>query len=206
MSSYIEQSLTSGEKVVYIGRFHWIYLASAVFWIILGFVACIATIAIASFISVKHGIGMTYPNISAQYYAQAWDAVVTSRGGYLDVVRDLPGVVRISAFAMIVIGLLLFLQMMVVRATTEIAVTTSRFVLKEGIIARNVDEMNIDRIESVHVIQSILGRMLGFGTVMVRGMGVGEIILPPVANPINLRNAIDQARQIGARQGGDGRR
>lgn len=201
MPSYIEQSLTSGEKVVYIGRFHWIYLASAMSWIILGFVVCFATIAIATFFSVKQGMNIAYPNLPTQYYAQGWDAVVTSRGGYLDIVRDLPGAVRIGAFAAIIIGLLLFLQMMVVRATTEIAVTSHRFVLKEGIIARNVDEMNINRIESVHVMQSVLGRILGFGTVMVRGMGIGEIILPPVANPIVLRNAIDHARMSEEKRG-----
>jgi hypothetical protein len=55
--------------------------------------------------------------------------------------------------------------------------------------------MNIDRIDSLHDTQSGLGRMLHFGTVMVRGMGVGEIVLPPLAEPVNFRNAIERARE-----------
>ena len=83
---------------------------------------------------------------------------------------------------------------MIIKATTEIAVTTKRLVIKEGIIARRVDEMNIDRIESVHVMQSVLGRLLDYGVVMVRGMGIGEIRLPRLARPITIRQAIEKAK------------
>jgi hypothetical protein len=46
----------------------------------------------------------------------------------------------------------------------------------------------------VNVLQGILGRIFNYGRVMVRGMGVGEVILPPIEDPIKFRRAIEKAR------------
>ena len=73
---------------------------------------------------------------------------------------------------------------------TEIAVTNLRVVYKTGFITRYTAEMNMDKVESVAVDQSLLGRMLGYGTVHVRGVGEGIEHLRHIANPIALRNAI----------------
>ncbi|MCB1538371.1 MAG: PH domain-containing protein [Rhodospirillales bacterium] len=193
--SYIEQSISPGEKVVHIGRFHWIYLAGAVLWIVLGVVACAVIIGGALAFDTWRGVQALYPGLPGGMFWQAWGDVIAREGGYVAAIRDISVVVRTAGFVLLLMGFALFAHMMVVRATTEIAVTTTRFVLKEGILSRHVDEMNIDRIESVHVVQSVLGRMLDFGTIMVRGMGIGEIILPPVARPIVMRNAIEYARE-----------
>ena len=85
---------------------------------------------------------------------------------------------------------------MIIRATTEIGVTDARLVYKRGLIARAVGEINIDRIEGVNVLQGVLGRVLGYGRVMVRGMGVGEVVLPPIAQPIRFKKAIEKARAV----------
>jgi uncharacterized membrane protein YdbT with pleckstrin-like domain len=74
--------------------------------------------------------------------------------------------------------------------TTEIAVTTSRVIYKTGFITRHTAEMNMDKVESVVVDQSLAGRLFGYGTIDVRGTGVGMEILSKVADPIGLRNAI----------------
>jgi hypothetical protein len=198
--SYIEQSLTQGERVVHLGRFHWIYLAGALFWIFMGVIGCCLIMGGAIAFEVKQSLDTMYSDLSPQLFSQAWPDVVESKGGYVAMIRDTSAMVRLGAFGVMLFGMYLFAHMMIVRATTEIAVTTHRFVLKEGIVARNVDEINIDRIESVHVMQSVMGRILGYGSVMVRGMGVGEIFLPPVADPIILRNAIDHARQQGEKK------
>ena len=50
--------------------------------------------------------------------------------------------------------------------------------------------MNMDKVESVDVDQSMLGRMLGYGTIHVLGTGQGIEHLHRIANPIALRNAI----------------
>jgi uncharacterized membrane protein YdbT with pleckstrin-like domain len=69
-------------------------------------------------------------------------------------------------------------------------VTNLRVIDKRGFIKRYTAEMNMDKIESVTVTQSILGRMLDYGSVHVRGTGVGIEHLHQIRAPIMLRNCI----------------
>jgi hypothetical protein len=73
---------------------------------------------------------------------------------------------------------------------TEIAITNQRVIYKRGFIRRHTVEMNMDKVESVTVAQSILGRMLNYGSIHVRGTGVGIEHLHRIAAPIALRNRI----------------
>jgi hypothetical protein len=45
--------------------------------------------------------------------------------------------------------------------TTEIVVTNHRVIYKKGFIRRHTAEMNMDKVESVAVDQTIMGRVLG---------------------------------------------
>lgn len=74
--------------------------------------------------------------------------------------------------------------------TTEIAVTTTRVIYKTGFIRRHTVEMNMDKVESVDVDQSLMGRLLDYGSVRVRGTGASLERLDRVAHPLALRNAI----------------
>jgi len=74
--------------------------------------------------------------------------------------------------------------------TTEIAVTDRRIIFKEGFISRNTVEMHMDKVESVDVEQSILGRILNYGDVIVKGTGSGFEPLNRIAAPLDLRNHI----------------
>jgi uncharacterized membrane protein YdbT with pleckstrin-like domain len=73
---------------------------------------------------------------------------------------------------------------------TEIAVTNRRVIYKEGFISLRTNEMNMDKVESVQVYQSILGRMLDYGTVTILRTGEGFETLRTIAGPIELRNSI----------------
>jgi uncharacterized membrane protein YdbT with pleckstrin-like domain len=65
-------------------------------------------------------------------------------------------------------------------------------IFKKGFIWRNTAEMNMDKIETVDVLQSIPGRLLGYGTIRILGTGgsSGGITVNRIASPIELRNAI----------------
>ncbi len=76
------------------------------------------------------------------------------------------------------------------QATTEIAVTTRRVIQKRGLIRRQTGEMNMEKVKSVIVDQSILGRLLGYGSIVVRGTGSGIEGLHHIADPIALRSSI----------------
>jgi uncharacterized membrane protein YdbT with pleckstrin-like domain len=110
-----------------------------------------------------------------------------------------------ASYASGVIGLLaicFFLRGWFIRWITEIAVTDRRIIYKRGFIMRHTEEMNMDKVTSVDVDQSILGRMLDYGTVHVIGVGgaVGADTedrphdgiehLHRIAGPLALRNAI----------------
>jgi uncharacterized membrane protein YdbT with pleckstrin-like domain len=73
---------------------------------------------------------------------------------------------------------------------TEIAVTDRRIIYKRGFIRRVTAEMNMDKVESVDVTQSILGRLLDYGSIHVRGTGEGIEHLHNIAHPVDLRNCI----------------
>jgi uncharacterized membrane protein YdbT with pleckstrin-like domain len=76
------------------------------------------------------------------------------------------------------------------RWTTETDVTNLRVVHKTGFIKRRTFEMSLDKVESVDVNQSILGRMLNYGNVTVRGVGEGAETIKTIASPLDFRNHI----------------
>jgi len=76
------------------------------------------------------------------------------------------------------------------RWTTETDVTNLRVVHKTGFIKRRTFEMSLDKVESVDVNQSILGRLLNYGDVTVRGVGEGAETIRTIASPLDFRNHI----------------
>ena len=76
------------------------------------------------------------------------------------------------------------------RWTTETDVTNLRVVHKTGFIKRRTFEMSLDKVESVDVNQNILGRMLNYGDVTVRGVGEGAETIQTIASPLEFRNHI----------------
>jgi len=76
------------------------------------------------------------------------------------------------------------------RWTTEIAVTDRRIIYKRGFIRRHTIEMHLDKVESVDVDQSILGRIFNYGDILIRGTGEGIEPLQNIGAPITFRNHV----------------
>jgi uncharacterized membrane protein YdbT with pleckstrin-like domain len=76
------------------------------------------------------------------------------------------------------------------RWTTETDVTTMRVVHKTGFIKRRTFEMSLDKVESVDVNQSILGRIMNYGDVTIQGVGEGTQTISTIARPLAFRTAI----------------
>ena len=94
----------------------------------------------------------------------------------------------IAAVIFALLGLSSALRAFTRRATTELAVTDQRVIYKTGLIARHTLEMNRAKVESVMVDQTLLGRLFGYGTVTVRGIGSALEPIRNITDPLTFRN------------------
>ena len=78
------------------------------------------------------------------------------------------------------------------RNATEMAVTSHRVVIKVGLASRRTIEMMLAKIESIEVKETAVGRMLGYGTIVVIGTGGTPEPFPRVAHPLQFRSAVQQ--------------
>ena len=99
-------------------------------------------------------------------------------------------VLQIVAGLLALIALVSGLSAVIRRSTTELAVTDRRVIYKTGIFQRHSMEMNRSKVETVGVNQSIPGRILGYGTVMVRGTGGSFEPIPFIGDPLTFRSHI----------------
>jgi uncharacterized membrane protein YdbT with pleckstrin-like domain len=103
-------------------------------------------------------------------------------------------VLALVFLAWILVGFYIFFAMMIRKWTTEIGVTTHRFVEKTGLFTLTTNELALANVEGVRVIQSFWGRMLGYGHLRIEGTGVDAIQLPDIADPVAFRAAIESAK------------
>jgi len=87
-------------------------------------------------------------------------------------------------------GLIFVLSAWVRRTTTEIVVTDRRILFKEGFVRRRTMEMNMNKVETVDVVQSIPGRIFNYGTILIRGTGSSYEPLRMIGDPLALRTAV----------------
>ena len=96
----------------------------------------------------------------------------------------------IGAAAAFLIGFVLLIQHWWRRFTTEVAVTNRRVISKTGFIKRRTVEMHMDKVESVDVDQSILGRVFNYGDITVRGTGATLEPFRSIGAPLDFRNHV----------------
>lgn len=94
----------------------------------------------------------------------------------------------------IVIGLVLLVMVYIRYKTTELAITNQRVVVKTGLISRKIIEINIGKVESVEVTQTVLGRLFDFGSLSISGTGFNQAPIPNIADPMAFRKALTQAQ------------
>src|SRR5262249_36874097 len=110
-------------------------------------------------------------------------------------VSSIPMAVYLTASLCFVISGTLFLVGFLKRKATEMAVTNKRVIVKTGIAERRTVEILLSRIESVAVDEPALGRLLGYGTVIVRGTGGTPETFEKIYHPLEFREQVK--RQIG---------
>lgn len=90
------------------------------------------------------------------------------------------------------VGVLFLIVAIINVWTTELALTNRRIIAKSGLIRRNTIELKVNRVESLGVNQGILGRILGFGSVVVKGTGGSHAPINYISSPMNFRRQVNQ--------------
>ncbi|SRR6266487_2313434 len=151
--SYVTKILQPEERVLMLGKLHWIIYRDAVIVFILSLLAFLF-----SYILREYSIL----------------AMATRTAGWL-----------LLAAAICLAVVEWFDQWI-----TEIAVTNRRVICRRGLIRRSTAEMNMEKVETVLVNQSLLGRLLDYGSIQIKGTGEGIEHLHKIAAPIEFRNCI----------------
>lgn len=94
----------------------------------------------------------------------------------------------------IIVGVFIFLRAAIIMNTTRFAVTDRRVILKRGWLNIQTQELSVETVEGVQLVQTLWGRLFGYGRVMCTGTGDAVIVFPPMANPVEFRRAIETAR------------
>ena len=94
--------------------------------------------------------------------------------------------------ALILIGITPLVKTLIQRRAAEFAVTNKRVIFKTGVVQRRTTELFLSKIESVGADQTILGRMLGYGSIILRGTGGSTEPFMNIDRPLEFRRQIQE--------------
>jgi uncharacterized membrane protein YdbT with pleckstrin-like domain len=114
----------------------------------------------------------------------------------------LGAVLPVAGAVFLLLGTTVLVAGVVKRRSTEIVVTTRRVLIKTGILRRRTVELLLSKIESVDVTETVGGRMLGFGKVVLRGTGGTPETFDRIADPLEFRRQVQSQVDVlpGARE------
>jgi uncharacterized membrane protein YdbT with pleckstrin-like domain len=96
----------------------------------------------------------------------------------------------IAGLAIGVIGLVLLVPPWIKSTSSEFAITNKRVLIKVGLIRRHSLELLLQKVEGIGVDQGILGRILGYGTITVSGVGGTKEPFQMISNPLEFRRQV----------------
>jgi uncharacterized membrane protein YdbT with pleckstrin-like domain len=169
--SYVEKSLVPGETLLYQTRHHWMVLLGPLLTSLV--LAVLAVGLLVESMDARKGRG-----VAAGASATGVQAM-TLVGVFL-----LTGAIATFAYGV------------AKRNATEMAVTNKRVLVKTGMASRRTLDLMLSRVESIGVEETFLGRMVGFGSVIVRGTGGTPESFIMIAHPQEFRRNVQE--QIGA--------
>jgi len=77
-------------------------------------------------------------------------------------------------------------------STVEIVLTNKRLIYKTGVVARNIFELQLEKVESAVINQTIFQRIIGAWILVVSGTGWHNKPINLLANPTSFRSAVYQ--------------
>jgi uncharacterized membrane protein YdbT with pleckstrin-like domain len=102
----------------------------------------------------------------------------------------LSGQWRVYAWIPIAAALLVLLPAYIRRRSSDFAVTNKRVMMKLGVLDTRSVELLLGKVESITVEQSLTGRILGFGDIVVCGSGGTKEPFSHIQSPMEFRRAV----------------
>jgi hypothetical protein len=90
---------------------------------------------------------------------------------------------KVIALGLALYGFARLMEGLVLMETTELIVTDSRIIAKTGVLTIATVEMDRRRIAGVTIYQSVAGRIMGYGHILIQGFTSHIGDLPPMVNP-----------------------
>jgi uncharacterized membrane protein YdbT with pleckstrin-like domain len=97
---------------------------------------------------------------------------------------------HVAAGVLAGIAVLLFVPPWIRAGSSEFAITNKRVLIKIGLVRRHSLELLLQKVEGIGVDQSVLGRILGYGTITVSGVGGTKETFAMIANPLEFRRQV----------------
>lgn len=169
--SYVKKSLVPGETLLYDTRHHWMVLIGPLLLSLLLVVLGLG--CLTEFVEARNGAG------------QVADATVTEQH-----------LIGVAGIVLLVVSIGVFAWGLAKRNATEMAVTNRRVLIKTGLGSRRTLDLMLSRVESIGVEETFWGRMLGYGSVTVRGTGGTPESFVMISHPQEFRRSVQA--QIGA--------
>lgn len=89
-------------------------------------------------------------------------------------------------------SMFIFLKSYIAYACSEYGITNKRVLMKTGFIQINSFEIFLDKVEAVHVDQTIMGRIFNYGSLIIVGTGGSTDPFLNLPNPLKFRTMIQQ--------------
>ena len=93
------------------------------------------------------------------------------------------------------LGIIFWILAAIRYMNTELAITNKRIIAKVGLVSRTTIELNLQKAESLQVVQSILGRTFDYGSIVVSGTGASKVPVPGISQPLEFRRAFLDAQE-----------
>jgi len=118
-------------------------------------------------------------------------ALALAAGAIVCILQKDPNFLYAGA-GLLVTGLVIIAVAAVKRNGIEIAVTNRRVIIKTGVMNRRSLEIMLPKVESIGINESFLGRMLGYGTVVIHGTGGTPEPFDKIAHPSEFRKHVQE--------------
>ena len=108
-----------------------------------------------------------------------WSESVTMRDFWVKPTKWLWTICTVSLY---------FIFVFLSRSSKSYTLTNERLTIKEGILSKKVDEIELFRIKDSKVSQTALERLVGIGTItVISGDKTGNLIIEPITSPVKKR-------------------